>query len=244
MPSAADYSDTSRTEVNLFTSPSLAGFRKVLDGMMKKLRSCGFGVHVKQVEPIISDEENVLWEKGVLGDQSPQALVDTMIFLCDLHFALRSCNKHRSLDMQHLKITCSDGGQPQLEYTENSSKNNSGGLAHRKIKPKHVVHHVNKSNPKRCLVMLFQKYVSHHPPENSIFYLTPLKKPKGDIWYSNTPIGHNTLDGTVSRICRATGISGYKTNHSLRVSTATRLFQSGVDEQHVMAASGTEALKE
>ena len=39
-------------------------------------------------------------------------------------------------------------------------------------------------------------------------------------------LGHNTLSKTVGRLCREAGITGYKTNHSLRVTTATCLFQS------------------
>ena len=40
---------------------------------------------------------------------------------------------------------------------------------------------------------------------------------------------------TFKRLCEEAGIEGYKTNHSLRVTTATRLFQSGAEEQLIMA---------
>ena len=39
-------------------------------------------------------------------------------------------------------------------------------------------------------------------------------------------------------MCNAAGISGFKTNHSLRATAATRLYQSGVDEQLVMERMG------
>ena len=109
-----------------------------------------------------------------------------------------------------------------LIYFENYSKNNQGGLLHRKVKPKSVT---NDSDPQRCLVCLFQTYLRHRPHDNPNFYLTPLRQPKGDIWYSNVPVGHNTLSRTVARLCKSAGIPGYKTNHSLRVTCATRLFQ-------------------
>ena len=67
---------------------------------------------------------------------------------------------------------------------------------------------------------------------------TPLQKVKGDTWYSKVPVGHNTLSQTVGRLCKQAGISGYKTNHSLRVTSATRLFQSGIDEQLIMSHTG------
>ena len=84
-----------RPEVNLFNPPSFADFRKDLDGEMKRLCSTGLGVSVKQAEPIIVDEEHQLWKK-VLGDHSPQSLVDSMLFLCGFNFALRS-GEHGSL---------------------------------------------------------------------------------------------------------------------------------------------------
>ena len=106
-------------------------------------------------------------------------------------------------------------------------------------------HHANLSNPQRCFVRLYSEYVRRCPEDrkNDSFYLTPLKKPKMDIWYARTPVGHNTLRSTVSRQCEAGGITGFKTNHSLRVSSATRLFQSGVDEQLIMNRTGHHSIE-
>ena len=220
--------------------PQLAGFQRTLDGEMKRLRSIGLGARKRQAEPIQVSEENALWEKGLLGCITPQVLVDTMVFLCGLYFALRSGQEHRSLTFDQIELFEPDDGPAYLVYTENVSKNNTGGLAQRKVQAKQVVHHSNTSNPERCFVQLFKIYHQHCPQVNksSAFYLTPLKKPKGDIWYGTTPIGHNTLSKTVKRLCDAAGIGGFKTNHSLRVTSATRLFQSGVDEQLIMGRTG------
>lgn len=112
-------------------------------------------------------------------------------------------------------------------------------VSHRKVKPKSVTCYRNESNPQRCLVRLFQIYLGHRPAQcDDAFYLTPLRKPKGVIWYSKMPVGHNTLSKTVSRLCKDGGIAGYKTNHSLRMTAATRLFHSGVDEQLIMSHTG------
>ena len=75
--------------------------------------------------------------------------------------------------------------------------------------------------------------VDHLHPIHA-FYLTPTDK----CWYSKLPVGHNTLSKTVARLCTSAGISGFKTNHSLRATAATRLFQKGVDEQLIMSVTG------
>ena len=92
----------------------------------------------------------------------------------------------------------------------------------------------------------YLKTIFEHCPEdrkNDAFYLTPLKKPRGNIWYTNTPAGHNTLDKTDKKLCSQAGVDGYKTNHFLRVTSATRLFQSGVDEQLIMSRTGHHSIE-
>ena len=57
------------------------------------------------------------------------------------------------------------------------------------------------------------------------------------------PIGHDTLSKTLPRLYKSAGIQGYKTNHSLRASAATRLYRSGIDEQLVMERTGHRSLE-
>ena len=101
-----------------------------------------------------------------------------------------------------------------------------------------LVHFEKSSDPDRCFIQLVQQYISHCPTtenrKSKTFYLTPLKKPKNDIWYSPIPVGHNTLANTMKRLCKEAGLEGYKTNHSLRVTAATRLYNAGVNEQLIM----------
>ena len=88
----------------------------------------------------------------------------------------------------------------------------------------------------RCFIRLYKFYNSKCPTDRPChtLYLTPLSKPKGDVWCSKCPLGHNTLSKIVSRLMSDAGFEGHYTNHSLRVSSATRLFDAEVDEQLIM----------
>ena len=152
-----------RPEINLFKDPAFTGFQCTLDSEMKRLWSLGLGVKKKQAEPITVEEENLLWDKVLLGEENPQALLDTILFLCEIHFALRSGEEHRSLQLSQFELVVPEEGYAYLIYTENFSKNNQGVLQHRKVKPKCVTCYVNEKSPERCLVRLYQVYLSHRP---------------------------------------------------------------------------------
>ena len=111
---------------------------------------------------------------------SPQALLDTMIIMCGMYFALQSGKVHRDLQFNQIELTEPTDATPYLVYMENISKNNEGGIAQRKLD---VRHHANIKNPSRYFVQHYKTYISHSPPERKCdaFYLTPLKKPNGNV---------------------------------------------------------------
>lgn len=87
-----------------------------------------------------------------------------MVFMCGLYFALRSGQEHRDLQYSQIRLVePPTASTPHLVYTENISKNNSGGIAKRKQEPKVVTHHANLDNPSRCFVQLYKQYIQHCP---------------------------------------------------------------------------------
>ena len=84
-------------EIDIFKDPSFAEFRATLDSEMKKIQSLGIGSKERQAEPLTVEEEELLWQTGQLGDHSPQTIVDTMLFMNRVYFALRSGDEHRNL---------------------------------------------------------------------------------------------------------------------------------------------------
>ena len=138
-----------------------------------------------------------------------------------LYFALRSGDEYRQLRHHPCQIQLVEkpSERSYLKYTE---ENRSGGPKGRKYQPKTVIHHENVGNPDRCFVQIFKKYSGLCPADRpyGAFYLTPLKIPKEDCWFSCVPIGRNKLPNTVSTMGELAGISGFKTNHSLRATAA------------------------
>ena len=56
--------------------------------------------------------------------------------------------------------------------------------------------------------------------------------------FTLNPVGHNTLGNTVKHLCEKAGIEGHYTNHSLRVTTATRGLEKEIAEKYVMERTG------
>ena len=136
---------------------------------MKRLRATGHGVKVKKAEPITLEEEEQMWQSGVLGDKDPQTLLYTVFYLIGINFTLLSGSEHRRLrytDSQ-LQLVC-DGDDDDdlcLVYREDVSKTYQGGLKCRKVAPKVVTCYPQKDMPVRCLIRLYQKYNSLCPKD-------------------------------------------------------------------------------
>ena len=107
-----------------------------------------------------------MWQKGILGDHTSESLVNTMVYMNGLYFALWGGTEHRNLrhNPSQIRLIEKLGERPYLIYTEDVSKNHPGGLNGRKIMPEIVYHHANISNPERCFVLLYKLYNSRCPP--------------------------------------------------------------------------------
>jgi len=92
----------------------------------------------------------------------------------------------------------------------------------------------------RCPVRLYEFYNSVCPsgrPDDA-FYLRPLRNYSSTVWFESNAVGKNTLCDTVSRICKAAGFVEFFSNHSLRATAATRLFDADIDEQLIKVKTG------
>ena len=139
--------------------------------------------------------------------------------------------------LRHMEVE----GRRVLRYSQDTAKNHQGGLKDYGKARKVVDAYENLSNPDRCPVRIYEEYLRLCPqPLDSLkaFYLRPLSKPTQDVWFSHSPVGRHTLADTVASICREGGLSGYRTNHSLRSSAATRLYDAEVDEQLIQEITG------
>ena len=92
----------------------------------------------KQAQPITQEQENRLWELGLLGDHNAQVLLNTIVYQVGYFFALRSGNKHRRLRHFPSQIQLHEppGDRAYLVHCEDISKTNQGGLTSKKKKTK------------------------------------------------------------------------------------------------------------
>ena len=85
------------TPINLLEDDSFYEMRQILDAKMKELSAKGLGSKKRQAEIITEEEENQLWARNILGEDTPEQLIHTILYLIGLNFALRAGKEHRNL---------------------------------------------------------------------------------------------------------------------------------------------------
>ncbi len=218
----------------------------VIDNTFKRLRTEGVGCSSKHTEIITKEEENTLWESGVLGISTPNALLRAVFFLNGKNFCLRGRQEHRSLRLSQLKRY---SNPDRYMYTENASKNRQGGLNQLKLENKSVPVFATPAAGIRCHVRVLDLYLSKLPPvatEKDFFYWRPhCKVPRDPLapWFTASPLGKNIMGDMIKNICKDAGIAGKKTNHSLRATGASELFAAGVPERIIQERTGHRSIE-
>ena len=74
--------------------------------MLRQLLFKGIEAEIKHASVISPEEENSLWESGVLGSTSSKALLFTVFFSNGKMFCLCGDSEHKSLRLSQLKCFC------------------------------------------------------------------------------------------------------------------------------------------
>ena len=215
--------------------------RNVLDNTMKERTAQGLGV--RQSSSIISlSHEDMMFSSGSLGQSSPDQLLRTVIYMMGLHLALWGGVEHNRLRRPgfgcQVVLEIYENKEPLVYREDALQKTNQGGL---NAKNSHkVVYVYEASNAMRCPVKIFKKYVGLLLQSKSCgkLYLRPRQKYSPSVWYCDQPYGKNKIANTVKEICNKAGIEGHFTNHSLRATSTSRMYQCNVPEQVIKEVTG------
>ena len=208
------------------------------------MREEGVGASVKHTAVISHDEESALWESGVIVVHNPTALLNAVFFLNGKVLCLRGGREHKSLKVSQFAFGSDEGGEYIL-YTENGSKNRSGTYEDNAGQNKVVKHYSNEVLGEKCYIFVLRFYLKKFPPKivkdsSSTFYWKPKDvTPMCDEvpWFTLQVLGQNTLGSMVKKMFEQIGVEG-KTNHSLRATGATRLFEANVPEKLIKERTG------
>ena len=68
----------------------------------------------------------ILYEKGLLGASSPEAILNTLWLNNSLHFGLRGIKEHHDIRWGDVKLCKTDHGDEYLEFNEHQTKTRTG----------------------------------------------------------------------------------------------------------------------
>ena len=224
---------------------------QALENRYRELHADGVGTKRKQAEVISRDEEEQLWQSGILSSKSPQSLLRAVFYLNGINFVLRGGEEHRKLKISQLSFL--DVPNPDsagemircVQYTEYGSKNRPGGSHQRNQDNKVVTQFAKPELGDKCHVFLLELYLSKLPDsalQRDIFYMKAkarIPDSPGDPWYTDAPLGHNTLGKLLKEILKEGGINvENKSNHSLRSTAISRMYENKVPAKLIMERSG------
>lgn len=157
----------------------------------------------------------------------PIVLLHAVWFHLCYHFGRRAREGWTKMMKDTFQINCDAGGQRYVEMNKTEVTKNHQNPCGSKC---------NEYSDQRMYgdgVQIFELYISKLNPNLDRLFQRPKTRHSlvDDFWYDNIPIGKNVLSNMLQNISRQANLSKIYTCHSVRASTITHLYQSGIKPQ-------------
>ena len=113
----------------------------MLNGKVIQLRENGKGKKSRKADPLTAEEEEILWNTGVLGGNNPKSLNHTVFYIISQQFGTRGWQEHHQIRIEHLRFVCNpqSGAMKFIEWEEGLTKTQQGGLVKQQRRMKQKV---------------------------------------------------------------------------------------------------------
>ncbi len=82
----------------------------------------GFVAKKEKAQLFTHEEEEKMWQSGILGESTPEQLLNTVIFLLGIHLSLHAVDEHKALKVGYwspIKVKFDkDADRKFLQHTE------------------------------------------------------------------------------------------------------------------------------
>lgn len=134
---------------------------------MKSLVAQGIRTTKRQANPILLEQEDILWEKEVFCSRFAKSIQNTVFFYAYKVFGLRECDEHRKLMCRQFILNSDDRGV-FIQFVGRQRKTYQGGLRQMQLSNKNIKHYCASGkflsiNPLKSLYCIF---VCISNPEN------------------------------------------------------------------------------
>ena len=170
---------------------------------------------------------------------SPENLVLSFWFVISYNFARRGREGFREMTRETFEIKTDDEGKEYLTMAlTESNKNWQGGSSSKAWDYSDVrAYSVKFENEGINIVDVYKFYLSKLNPECSALFQRPKYKnwglEEGSIWFDNVPMGMNKIGELMKLISKRAALSKIYTNHSVRATAITIMYQGGVDTKQI-----------
>ena len=154
-----------RRDLNIMKDKEFLENRMALNAAMSESADTGLVAGSNASEPIPNDEEDLLFESGILGASTPKHILNTAIYLLAVHTSVRGGAELRNLragESSQFRLEYQEG-EEVLIYKETKAKNYRGNATtlRRNPPPECIIHH--NTNHSRCCVCFYKKVIQSRP---------------------------------------------------------------------------------
>ena len=169
--------------------------------------------------------------------ESPTKLVQYVWFMLAFNLARRGREGWTNMTKSSFEYKSDDNEEEYLTMSASeTTKNWQGGSSSNAWDYSDVrIHASNKLDPPKNFLAVYRFYLSKLNPDCDKLFQRPKGKnwSKDGFWFDKAPMGKNTIGSMLSSISKSAGTSIVYTNHSVRATAITAMYQAGIDRSHI-----------